>query len=122
MVGWLPILCFFLLHWRSKLKISRASAGCQQPTPVILATQEGDIRRILVQSQPGVRVGGLHETLSQKKKKKRQKELVEWLKVQALNSNPSTGKKKNSSASRVAQVVEYLPSKCEALNSSPSTT
>jgi hypothetical protein len=34
--------------------------------PVILATQEAEIRRIAVQSQPGQIV---HETLSQKKKK-----------------------------------------------------
>jgi hypothetical protein len=32
-------------------------------TPVILATQETEIRRIVVQSQPGQKV---HETLSQK--------------------------------------------------------
>jgi hypothetical protein len=36
---------------------------------VILATQEAEIRRILVRSQPGQIV---HKTLSQKKKKKKQ--------------------------------------------------
>jgi hypothetical protein len=45
--------------------------------PVILATQEAEIRRIVVQSWPGQIV---HETLSWKKPIKR-KELVEWLKV-----------------------------------------
>jgi hypothetical protein len=35
--------------------------------PVILATQEAEIRRIMVGSQPGQKV---HKTLSQKKKKK----------------------------------------------------
>jgi hypothetical protein len=38
--------------------------------------------------------------------------LVEWLKVQALNSNPSTTKK----------VVESLPSRCKVLSSNPRTT
>jgi hypothetical protein len=48
--------------------------------PVILATQEADIRRIVVQSQPRHIVP---ETLSQKKKKKplHKKGPVEWLKV-----------------------------------------
>jgi hypothetical protein len=40
-------------------------AGCQWFTPVILATQEAEIRRITVRSQPGQIV---RETLSQKKK------------------------------------------------------
>jgi hypothetical protein len=44
---------------------------------VILATQEAEIRRITVQSQPGQIV---HETLSQKKNSQKG-ELVEWLKV-----------------------------------------
>jgi hypothetical protein len=39
-------------------------------TPVILATQEAEIRRTVVQSQPRKIV---HETLSQKKKKPSQK-------------------------------------------------
>jgi hypothetical protein len=50
--------------------------------PVILTTQEAEIKRISVQSQPGERV---RETLSQKKKTTKKtyhkKELVEWLKV-----------------------------------------
>jgi hypothetical protein len=46
-------------------------------TPIILATQEAEIRRITVLSQPRQIV---HETLSQKKKKIK-KGLVEWLKV-----------------------------------------
>jgi hypothetical protein len=46
-------------------------------TSVIPATQEAEIRRIMVQSQPGQIV---HETLSQKKYIPT-KGLVEWLKV-----------------------------------------
>jgi hypothetical protein len=47
--------------------------------PIILATQEAEIRRIMVQSHPGQKV---HKTLSQEKKTNLQKkELVEWLKV-----------------------------------------
>jgi hypothetical protein len=45
-------------------------------TPVILATQEAEIRRIEIQSQLGQTV---HETLFQKAHHK--KALVEWLKV-----------------------------------------
>jgi hypothetical protein len=44
--------------------------------PVILATQEAEIRRIEVQSQPGQIV---LETLS--RKKNHNKRLMEWLKV-----------------------------------------
>jgi hypothetical protein len=61
--------------------------------PVILATQEAEIRKIMVWSQPREIV---HEILSRK--------------TQHKNTNG------------VSQVVEYLPSKCEALNSNPSTT
>jgi hypothetical protein len=45
-------------------------------TPVILATQKAEIRKIVVQRQPGKIV---HETLSGKTYHK--KGLVEWLKV-----------------------------------------
>jgi hypothetical protein len=55
----------------------------------ILATQEAAIRRIAVQRQSGQIVC---KTLSRKKNHK--KGLVEWLKVEALSSNPSTAKKK----------------------------
>jgi hypothetical protein len=57
--------------------------------PVIPAIQEAEIRRITVQSQLRQIV---HETLPQKTYHK--KWLVEWLKVWALSSNPSTAKKK----------------------------
>jgi hypothetical protein len=55
--------------------------------PVILATQEAEIRRIVVQSHPRQIV---HKTLSHLT----QKGLAEWLKVEALSSSPSTTKKK----------------------------
>jgi hypothetical protein len=65
-------------------------------TPVILDTQEAEIRRIEVQSQPGQIIP---ETLSRKTFHK--KGLVEWLKVKALSSSPSTTKKKKSFKSGV---------------------
>jgi hypothetical protein len=61
--------------------------------PVILATWEAEIRKIAVQSQPRQIV---HKTLP--------------LKYTTRNR-----------AGGVAEVVEHLPSKCEALNSNPST-
>jgi hypothetical protein len=57
--------------------------------PVILATQEAEIKRILVQSQPRQIV---HKTLSQKTFTKIG--LLEWLKVEALSSSPVPPKKK----------------------------
>jgi hypothetical protein len=62
-------------------------------TPVIPPTQEAEIRRIVLQSQTGQIVC---ETLSQ------------------INSTQNW-------AGRVAQGVESLPSRCEALSSNPST-
>jgi hypothetical protein len=57
--------------------------------PVILVTQEAEIRRIEVQSQPRQTV---HEILSQNNTS--QKGLAEWLRVYALSSNSNTTKKK----------------------------
>jgi hypothetical protein len=65
------------------------SAGPRWLTPAILATQEAEIRKIVVQSQSGQIV---HKTLSRKTLHK--KGLVEWLEVKALSSSPSTKKKK----------------------------
>jgi ribosomal protein S21 len=61
---------------------------------VILATQEAEIRRIVVQSQPGQIV---HQTLSRKKSITKIG-LVEWLKVKTLTSSPSTTKKKKKAS------------------------
>jgi hypothetical protein len=67
-------------------------AGCQWLTPVILVTQEAEIMRIVVRSQPRQIV---HKTLSQKKKTLHKKTgLVEWLKVKTLSSSPVPQKKK----------------------------
>jgi hypothetical protein len=59
--------------------------------PIILATQEAEIRRIEVQSQPG--------------------------QIEFLSRKYPTQKR----AGGVVQVLECLPSKCEALSSNPST-
>jgi hypothetical protein len=64
------------LNQNSILKKSTGSAQQWWLTPVIPATQEAEIRRITVQSQPRQIV---HKTLSQKNPS--QKRLVEWLKV-----------------------------------------
>jgi hypothetical protein len=63
-------------------------------TPIIIATQEAESRRIMVQSQSGQTVG---ETMSQK--------------------TPSQNR-----AGQMVQVVKHLPRRCEALSSNPSTT
>jgi hypothetical protein len=57
--------------------------------PIILAAQEAEIRRMMVQGQPRQKV---RKTLSQKNPS--QKGLVEWLKMKALSSSPSKTKKK----------------------------
>jgi hypothetical protein len=57
-------------------------------TPVILATQEAEIRRIVVQSQPQA---SSQDPFSKKPFTK--VGLVEWLKVKVLSSIPSTTQK-----------------------------
>jgi hypothetical protein len=59
---------------------SNSMVRCRRLTPVILATQEAEIRRIEVQSQP--RANSLRDPISKKKKKTQPKTaLVEWLNV-----------------------------------------
>jgi hypothetical protein len=58
--------------------------------PVLLATQEAEIRRIAVRSQAGQIV---YETLTQKTLLQKIG-LVEWLKMKTLSSSSSTEKKK----------------------------
>jgi hypothetical protein len=53
--------------------------------PIILATQEAEIRRITVQNQSGQIV--LETPIS--KNPSHNKGLVEWLKVEALSSSPN---------------------------------
>jgi hypothetical protein len=69
-------------------------ARCQWLTPVILATQEAEIRRIVNQSQS---------------------------QANSLR-NPISKKSIQNRAGGVAQVVVWLPSKCKTLSSSPITT
>jgi hypothetical protein len=54
------------------------TARHQWLTPVILATQETEIRRIAIRSQPGQIAC---EILSQKNPSQKRKGLVEWLKM-----------------------------------------
>jgi hypothetical protein len=62
------------------LKRKKGASGSQ-------ATQETEIRRIKVRSQPGQII---HETILQQNSS--QKLLVEWLKVKALSLRPTTAK------------------------------
>jgi hypothetical protein len=78
----------------TSLKVSK-STGYQWLPPIIPATQEAEIRRSAVQSQPGEIVW---ETLSQKNHHK--KEMVEWLKVKVLSSSFITAKKKKVKAKK----------------------
>jgi hypothetical protein len=70
-------------------------ASHQWLTPVILATQEAEIKRIKVQSQSRQRV---HETYLEKTHHK--KGLVEWLKVKTLSSSPNTTHRQKKSIGR----------------------
>jgi hypothetical protein len=62
--------------------------------PVILTTQEAEIRRIEVQSQPGEIVLKIYL-----EKPFTKIGPVEWLKVKALSSSPGSAKKKKKSKS-----------------------
>jgi hypothetical protein len=56
-----PESWFFTLEFQESFKKPSDEAGCWWLTLVILAIQEAEIRRIMVQSQPGQIV---HKTLS----------------------------------------------------------
>jgi hypothetical protein len=85
-LGYIARLCL------KKAKRKRLKEGVEarhwQLTPVILATQEAEIRRITVQSQP--QANSPRDPFSKKPITK--EVLAEWLKVYALNSNPSATK------------------------------
>jgi hypothetical protein len=57
--------------------------------PIILATQEAKIRRLMVQRQPGQRVPSDRSSKTPSQKIR----LAKCLKVQSLSSSPSTAKK-----------------------------
>jgi hypothetical protein len=58
-------------------------------------TQEAEIRRIVIQSQPRQIIHKILRTPLPKKALHKEG-LVEWLKVQALSSNPSTANNNNN--------------------------
>jgi hypothetical protein len=52
-IAFINLICLIALELQlSGLKVLQSSSGCQWLTPVIVATQEAEIRRIVVQSQP----------------------------------------------------------------------
>jgi hypothetical protein len=68
-----------------------------------LATQETEIRRITVRSQP--QANSSQDPISKKHITK--KELVEWVKVKALSSNPSAAKNnKNKNKKKTCQFLD----------------
>jgi hypothetical protein len=69
------------------------SAGCQQLMPVILAPQEAEIDQKDHGSKPAPWANSLQDPISKKPFTKIG--LVEWLKVKALSSSPSTAKQNN---------------------------
>jgi hypothetical protein len=74
-------------------------AGCRWVPPVILATQEAEIRRTVVRSQPGEIV---HDTLSQKSHQKRAGGVVQGVGPE-FNS---TRKKKKANILQKRQVTK----------------
>jgi hypothetical protein len=85
--------------------------------PVILANQEAEIKRIMIQSPPG-QIG--HETQTWKNTSQEKADGV----AQGVGSEFKTQywkkEKDKSLLGGVAQVVECLPRKCVALTSNPS--
>jgi hypothetical protein len=98
----LYVVCSSITHWihGTCLCANRANrkslSGRWWLKPVILATQEVEIRRITVRSQPRQIV--LQDPISKKSFTKI--ELVKWLKVKALSSSPSPAKKKKKRISQ----------------------
>jgi hypothetical protein len=75
--------------------VTRASkAGCRWLMSVVLATQETEIKRITLWKP--AQANSSQDPISKKHHhKKRAGRLVEWLKMKALNSNPSNLEKKS---------------------------
>jgi hypothetical protein len=91
------------------------SARCQWLTPIILATQEAKMRRtgVAKMRRTGVPKQArqiVRETLSQKKTHHK-KGLLEWLKVKALRSSPSTTKEKKRKQNKTLKSRKKHPSK-----------
>jgi hypothetical protein len=101
-----PISVFFLKSLMVLCQLKKLHCLHGWLTPVILTTQEAEIRRITIWSQPRQTVP---ETLSQKTLSQKIG-LVVWLKVKALSSNLSTegGKKKSCISSSIPQKPEFM--------------
>jgi hypothetical protein len=86
-------------------------------TLVIPPILEEELRSITVRSQPGQII---HKTLSQKPLNK--KRVVEWLKVKALSSNPSTTKtnNNNNNSENLPNLIKEMPTQVQEASRTPN--
>jgi hypothetical protein len=101
--------------WNPPEKITKR-AGYQWLRPIILATQETEIKRIVVQSQPRQKCVRPYLGNTQ-----HEKGLVKWLKVKALSLSPSTTKKKKKVEGDGLEVWLMLHGLTSPVSSSPCT-
>jgi hypothetical protein len=104
-------LCLIAAKTKQYLAVKiTTSAGRRWLTSVILATQEAEIRRIVVRSQPRQIV---HETVSQKYPLQK-KRLAEWLKVKAMSASPQYNKQKSPPMLQARVILNRTVESCDS--------